>query len=163
MPYKLLQFQNLEWFSSWKLRSVFQAGYLYNFLTDFLILRFLLFFQIHYSGAKLTINTFVKHASSFCVFMGTDWGKMSVMTVGSFQAFMKTMTFTCVLQVTKFCSKPRFSCSLFEQFLLLWKTDMWGVSFLRIWNISPSLFPNHIYSIDFHGFPWLFIDFDWFS
>jgi len=30
----------------------------------------------------------------------TAWGKMSVMTVGSFQVFIKNATLTCVLHVT---------------------------------------------------------------
>jgi hypothetical protein len=55
----------------------------------------------------------------------TDWGKMSVMTVGSFQVFIKNVTLTCVLQVkSMFSRKTRFSFSLFKQVIPLWNTDM---------------------------------------
>ena len=48
---------------------------------------------------RLKINTFVKNSSSSMGLWETGWGKISVMTVGSFQVFINNMTLTRVLQV----------------------------------------------------------------
>ena len=45
----------------------------------------------------------------------TAWGKMSVMTVGSFHVFTKIVTLTCVLQVKlHFFEKTHFADSLYK-------------------------------------------------
>ena len=43
--------------------------------------------------------TFVKNGRFIMVLWETGWGKMTVMTVGSFQVFIKIVTLTRVLQV----------------------------------------------------------------
>ena len=48
---------------------------------------------------KMRFNTFVKNLTSIGVSSQTGWGKMTVMTVGSFQVFIKIVTLTRVLQV----------------------------------------------------------------
>ncbi len=48
---------------------------------------------------KITFNIFVKNWTFIGVSSQTGWGKMSVMTVGSFQIFIKNVTLTRVLQV----------------------------------------------------------------
>ena len=48
---------------------------------------------------KLEINTFVNNSYFSMGLEETAWGKMSVMTVGSFQVFIKRVTLTRVLQV----------------------------------------------------------------
>ena len=60
-----------------------------------------------------------------------------------------------------FSPKPQFSFSLFKQLISLWRTDMRGVYFLRIQNITHSLPSEQIYPIHVHGFhrfSWIFID-----
>ena len=44
-------------------------------------------------------NTLVKNARFIMVLWETGWGKMTVMTVGSFHVFNKIVTLTRVLQV----------------------------------------------------------------
>ena len=48
---------------------------------------------------KMRFNTFVKKWTYIGVLRETGWGKMSVMTVGSFLVFIKRVTLTRVLQV----------------------------------------------------------------
>ena len=48
---------------------------------------------------KITFNTFVKKRTCIMGLWETSWGKMTVMTVGSFQVFIKNVTLTCVFQV----------------------------------------------------------------
>jgi hypothetical protein len=48
---------------------------------------------------KITFNTFVKNLAFIGVSTQTGLGKMTVMTVGSFQVFIKNVTLTCNLQV----------------------------------------------------------------
>ena len=43
-------------------------------------------------------NTFVKNARFIMVLWETGWGKMTVMTVGSFHVFIKIVTLTRALQ-----------------------------------------------------------------
>ena len=40
----------------------------------------------------MEIDTFVKNSTFIMVLKETGWGKMSVMTVGSFQVFVKIVT-----------------------------------------------------------------------
>jgi hypothetical protein len=47
----------------------------------------------------MRFNTFVKNCTSIGVLWETDWGKMTGMTVGSFQIFIKIVTLTCNLHV----------------------------------------------------------------
>jgi hypothetical protein len=48
---------------------------------------------------KITFNTFVKSLTLIGVLRETGWGKMSIMTEGSLQIFIKNATLTGVLQV----------------------------------------------------------------
>ena len=62
---------------------------------------------------KMNFATSVKN-QTFMVGVGeTVWGKMSVMTVGSFQGFMKNVTETRVLQV-KVNAFPKTSICIFS-------------------------------------------------
>ena len=47
----------------------------------------------------MDFNTFVKSGRFIMVLWETGWGKMTVMTVGSFHVFIKIVTLTRVLQV----------------------------------------------------------------
>ena len=77
-------------------------------------------FQIHVVVGKTKINTFAKHSTFSTGLQETLWGKMSVMTMGSFHIFTKIVSLTCFLQVKVLISpKPWFSRSLFEEILLL--------------------------------------------
>ena len=51
-----------------------------------------------------------------------------------------------------FSWKPWFSFSLFKQAISVWRTDMRGVYFIRIQNITHLLFPKQVYPIHVHGF-----------
>ena len=62
---------------------------------------------------KLDFNTFPKKLSLIIRSEETNWGKMSVMTVGSFQVFIKSVTLTSVLQV-RVRVFPRTSISIFS-------------------------------------------------
>ena len=48
---------------------------------------------------SFTSTTFVKNRTSIWVLRETAWGEMSIMTVGSFQIFIKLLTSTRVLHV----------------------------------------------------------------
>ena len=48
---------------------------------------------------KMRFNTFVKNWTSIRVSCQTDWGKVTVMTVGSYRVFIKIVTLICNLQV----------------------------------------------------------------
>ena len=48
---------------------------------------------------KTDFNTFVKSQTFIMGLEETAWGKMTVMTVGSFHVFAKVCTLTCVLQI----------------------------------------------------------------
>ena len=50
-------------------------------------------------GKKMEINTFVKNWTFVMGLWETAWGTMSVMTVGSFQVFIKKLTLAHALQV----------------------------------------------------------------
>ena len=56
-------------------------------------------FQIPLVAGKSKIDTFFKHSFCFMVLWETAWGKMSVMTEGSCQVFIKNVTLTRVLHV----------------------------------------------------------------
>ena len=58
-----------------------------------------MFFQIHFVAGKVDSNTFVKHLIYIMGLGEIAWGKMTVMTVGSFQVFIKRVTLTRVPQV----------------------------------------------------------------
>ena len=45
----------------------------------------------------MEIDTLVKNSTFIMVLKETGWGKMSVMTVGSFQIFVKVMTLVGIL------------------------------------------------------------------
>ena len=47
----------------------------------------------------MDFNTFVKNLTFMMGLWETNWGKMTGMTMGSFQVFMKNVTLTRVLQV----------------------------------------------------------------
>ena len=51
-------------------------------------------FQVHVVAGKMDSNTFVQHITFIMVLRGIVWGKMSVMTVGSFQVFINNVTLT---------------------------------------------------------------------
>ena len=61
---------------------------------------------------KMDFNTFVKNCTSIGALWESAWGKMSVMTVGSFQVFIKIITLICNLQV-KVHVFPKTSISMF--------------------------------------------------
>ena len=44
-------------------------------------------------------NTFIKNSTFIMGLWETDWGKMSVSTVGSFHVLTAIMTLACVLQI----------------------------------------------------------------
>ena len=48
---------------------------------------------------QLQMNTFVQNYTFMMGSEETDWGKMFVMTVGSFHVFVKLMTLISILQV----------------------------------------------------------------
>ena len=55
----------------------------------------------------------------------TAWGKMSVMTMGSFHVFIQIATLTCVFQVKlMFFQIYNFAVSLYKPFILLKETYM---------------------------------------
>ena len=82
---------------------------------------------------KITFNTFVKNWTSIGVSSQTGWGKVTVMTVGSFHVFIKRVTLICNLQV-KVHVFLKTSISIFSLWTIysLWRTDIWGVYFFRI-------------------------------
>ena len=71
-------------------------------------------FQIHFFTGNVDFNTFVKNWTSIGVSSQTAWGKMLVLTVGSFQVFIKWVT------LTRFASQsPCFPENLDSHFLCL--------------------------------------------
>ena len=69
---------------------------------------------------KMCFNTFVKNWTSIGVLRETAWGKMTVMTVGSFQMFINNVTLTGVLQVRgHVLRKTMIFISVFKQFISL--------------------------------------------
>ena len=64
---------------------------------------------------NMDFNTLVKNLTYIVILVETVWGKMSVMTVGSFHVFTKIVTLTCVLQVKlHFFEKTHFADSLYK-------------------------------------------------
>ncbi len=82
-------------------------------------------FQIHLFAGPMDSNTFVNNLTVIMVLREITWGKMSVMTVGSLQVFIKNVTLTRVLHF-KVQVFPEISVSvlLFQQLISLWRTDM---------------------------------------
>ena len=56
-------------------------------------------FQIPLFAGKSKIDSSIKNLSFIMVLWETAWGKMCVLTVGSFQVFIKIMTLIRVLHV----------------------------------------------------------------
>ena len=71
-------------------------------------------FQIQMFAGKVDSNTFVKNLTLMMDLKETVWGKMFVMTMGSFQFFIKIVTLTCVLlvevHVFQICAPSSISC-----------------------------------------------------
>ena len=77
---------------------------------------------------QIDFNTFSTNQTLIMRLGETDWGKMSVMTVGTFQVFEENITLTCVLQVEPHVFlRTWIFFPLSKQFLSLWRTDMQGV------------------------------------
>ena len=69
---------------------------------------------------KMDFNNFVKKTTFMMGLWETNWGKITGMTVGSFQVFIKIVTLICVLQVrVHVFPKTSISCSLFKKLISL--------------------------------------------
>jgi hypothetical protein len=87
---------------------------------DFLAKSTFTFFQIHLFAGKVDFNTSVKNSSSSMGLWETAWGKMFVLTVGSFHVFTEIMTLICKLQVKVHVSpKTLISTSSVQTFFFL--------------------------------------------
>ena len=74
---------------------------------------------------KTDFNTFVKSQTFIMGLEEAAWGKMTVMTVGSFHVFAHIVTLTSVLRVkVHVFQKHQFPFSQFKPFISVWRTDL---------------------------------------
>ena len=66
---------------------------------DFLAKSIFHVFQIHFFTEIVDSNSLVKNLTFIMGLWETAWGKMSVMTAGSFHVFIKIVTLICALQL----------------------------------------------------------------
>ena len=102
---------------------------------------------------KFTFNTFVKNWTSIGVLWETGWGKMFVLTVGSFQVFIKRGTLTRVLQIKVNVFQKTLIFIFSVQTIYSSLEDRYVRRlFCRIYNITHFLFSEQIYPIDVQEF-----------
>ena len=76
-------------------------------------------FLIYLFAGKVDSNAFVENLTCIMGLEETAWGKMCVMTVGSFQFFMEIVTSTVLYKSeSSYSPESQFSGSLFEQLIL---------------------------------------------
>ena len=94
----------------------------------------------------------------------TAWGKMFVMTVGSFYVFGRIVTLICVLHV-KVNVSPKTLISIVSVQTSHFSLEGRYVRRLFVQNTEYNNFlsPKQIYPIHLHGFSWIFMYFHRFS
>ena len=108
---------------------------------------------------KTAFNTFVKSQTFIMGLEETAWVKMTVMTVGSFQAFIKIMTLIGVLQVRVHVFRTLIFCFSVETFYFSLEDRYVRRSYSQEIEYNPCSFLKTIYPIhvnrfiDVHGFP----------
>ena len=126
---------------------------------------------------NITFNNFVKNWTSIRVSSQTDWGKVTVMTVGSFQVFIKNSDFDLCFAIQSPCFPEDldshslclnnwflFGGQICEALICLYPSSFFKPKISHTCSWISSIFIDFSYIfIDFHRFSWIFIDFHRFS
>ena len=119
-----------------------------------------MFFKFFFVAGKTDSKTFVKKRTFVGALWETGWGKMTVMTMGSFHDFIQIVTLICNLQL-KVHVFPKTLIFIFSIETIYFSLEGRYVRRLFVQNIEYNhvLLPRQIYPVHLHVCLWIFMYF----